>query len=232
MTRDKLVTVHYGLDELPRGALASPRPRRPGSRRTSPLVLAVGRLIEQKDHATLLRAFARVRREASGRAARDPRQRPARGRAPERWSAELGLGDAVIAARQDEIRDWLERADVFVHTSRWEGFGIVLLEAMLACAARRRDARQRRAGGRRRRRDRPRSSRRATRGRCARRSSALLGDPERARRLGDGGAGARAAPSSRSRGWSSGRSRSTARSDPPSAQPQQQRRHRGREDDR
>ena len=31
-----------------------------------------------------------------------------------------------------EPRDWLERADVFVHTSRWEGFGIVLLEAMLA----------------------------------------------------------------------------------------------------
>ena len=37
----------------------------------------------------------------------------------------------MLPGRTD-IRDWLERADVFVHSSRWEGFGIVLLEAMLA----------------------------------------------------------------------------------------------------
>ena len=47
-------------------------------------------------------------------------------------AAELGLGDAVTMPGRTEIRDWLARADVFVHTSRWEGFGIVLLEAMLA----------------------------------------------------------------------------------------------------
>jgi glycosyltransferase involved in cell wall biosynthesis len=38
----------------------------------------------------------------------------------------------VVLPGRTEIRDWLDRADVFVHTSRWEGFGIVLLEAMLA----------------------------------------------------------------------------------------------------
>jgi glycosyltransferase involved in cell wall biosynthesis len=47
-------------------------------------------------------------------------------------AAELDLSDAVVLPGRTEIRDWLERADVFVHTSRWEGFGIVLLEAMLA----------------------------------------------------------------------------------------------------
>jgi glycosyltransferase involved in cell wall biosynthesis len=57
---DKLVTVHYGLDELP----AEPSEVTPaglGVPDGVPLVLAIGRLIEQKDHATLLAAFARAR---------------------------------------------------------------------------------------------------------------------------------------------------------------------------
>ena len=31
-----------------------------------------------------------------------------------------------------DVADWLERAELFVHPARWEGFGLVLLEAMLA----------------------------------------------------------------------------------------------------
>jgi glycosyltransferase involved in cell wall biosynthesis len=126
----KLTTIRYGLDELLAGP-SSPTPAEAGVPPDAPLALAVGRLIEQKDHATLLRAFARVRQ-------RQPEARLAiLGGGPleaETWglATSLGLADAVALPGRTEIRDWLERADVFVHTSRWEGFGIVLLEAMLA----------------------------------------------------------------------------------------------------
>jgi glycosyltransferase involved in cell wall biosynthesis len=130
LPEDKLVTVHYGLDELP-AAPSEVAPAAAGVPEGAPLALAVGRLIEQKDHATLLRAFARARSErpdavlailGGGPLESDTRA----------LAAELDLDEAVLLPGRLEIRDWLERADVFVHTSRWEGFGIVLLEAMLA----------------------------------------------------------------------------------------------------
>jgi glycosyltransferase involved in cell wall biosynthesis len=126
----KLTTIHYGLDELP-AAPSSPTPAEAGIPADAPLALAVGRLIEQKDHATLLRAFALVREQHPearlailGGGPLEPETRA--------LAASLGLADAVTLPGRTDIRDWLLRADVFVHTSRWEGFGIVLLEAMLA----------------------------------------------------------------------------------------------------
>jgi glycosyltransferase involved in cell wall biosynthesis len=126
----KLVTIHYGLDELP-SARSKPTPAEAGIPADTPLALAVGRLIAQKDHATLLHAFARVR------SALPQAQLAILGGGPleaetRALARELGLGDAVSLPGRTDTRDWLERADVFVHTSRWEGFGIVLLEAMLA----------------------------------------------------------------------------------------------------
>ena len=126
----KLVTIHYGLDEPP-AAPSDPSPDAAGVPPQAPLAVAVGRLIAQKDHATLLHAFALVH-------AALPQARLAiLGSGPleeetRALAAELGLGAAVVLPGRTEIRDWLERADVFVHSSRWEGFGIVLLEAMLA----------------------------------------------------------------------------------------------------
>jgi glycosyltransferase involved in cell wall biosynthesis len=126
----RLVTIHYGLDASP--SLPSEiTPEQAGIPPSAPLVLAVGRLIEQKDHATLVGAFAGVRRAI-------PDARLAIlgwGRLEERTRAEIharGIDDAVVLPGRVEPSSWLERADVFAHSSRWEGFGIVLLEAMLA----------------------------------------------------------------------------------------------------
>jgi glycosyltransferase involved in cell wall biosynthesis len=127
LPREKLVTVRYGLDAPPHAASEAP----PDIPAGAPLVLAIGRLIEQKDHATLLCAFARVQAEvAEARLAIlgwGPLEDELR-----TLVVELGLADTVVIPGRVEPRDWLARADVFAHTSRWEGFGIVLLEAMLS----------------------------------------------------------------------------------------------------
>jgi glycosyltransferase involved in cell wall biosynthesis len=127
---ERLVTVHYGLDELP-AARSEPEPAAMKIPPDVPLVLAVGRLIEQKDHATLLRAFASVHeRRPEARLAilgSGPLEQSTRALA-----RELGVESALSLPGRTAPRDWLARADVFAHTSRWEGFGIVLLEAMLA----------------------------------------------------------------------------------------------------
>ena len=63
----------------------------------------------------------------------DPRRRQPRGgarrRSPRRAASRTRRSSPAARATSPH---WLERADVFVHPARWEGFGLVLLEAMLA----------------------------------------------------------------------------------------------------
>ncbi len=126
----KLETIHYGLDALP-SARSETTPEQAGIAAGAPLVLAVGRLIEQKDHATLLAAFALARQSHPDARLAILGWGPLEASIRER-ARRLGLEQSVLVLGRVEPRDWLERADVFAHTSRWEGFGIVLLEAMLA----------------------------------------------------------------------------------------------------
>ncbi len=92
----------------------------------------VARLTEAKDHGTLLRSFALLRREHPG--ARlllvgDGETRPEL----ERDIADLDLGDRVhLAGMQSDIAGHLRAMDVFVLSSRREGFPMAVLEAM-AC---------------------------------------------------------------------------------------------------
>jgi glycosyltransferase involved in cell wall biosynthesis len=97
-----------------------------------PTVITVGRHVEQKDHGTLLRAFARVLKRRQARLVIIG-QGPLRADM-ERLAAELGIRDAVVfAGWQTNPFAWLSRACVFVLSSRYEGFGNVIVEAM-ACS--------------------------------------------------------------------------------------------------
>jgi glycosyltransferase involved in cell wall biosynthesis len=127
---EKVITIRYGLGGLP-DAPSERTPAEVGIPADVPLLLAIGRLTPQKDHATLLRAFARVRERHPTAVLAilgvGPLEQETRALA-----ADLRVDGAVFLPGRLEIRDWLERADAFVHSSRWEGFGMVLLEAMLA----------------------------------------------------------------------------------------------------
>lgn len=92
-------------------------------------IVNVARLVPQKGHALLLEAFAR---------ARIPHQLVIVGEGPLRHELEekarsLGIADRVLfAGKRTNPYPWMQRANLFVLASEYEGLGIVLTEA-LAC---------------------------------------------------------------------------------------------------
>jgi glycosyltransferase involved in cell wall biosynthesis len=103
-----------------------------------PVILGVGNLKPQKDFATLIRAFARVRAERAARLvilgdARGPDKDAIYVAALKALPAQLGIADDVsFAGFAENPFAYMSRAAVFVLSSAWEGFGNVLAEA-LAC---------------------------------------------------------------------------------------------------
>jgi glycosyltransferase involved in cell wall biosynthesis len=99
---------------------------RPGE---PPVVVSVGRLAEQKDFGTLLRAFAQVREDRDARLV-------ILGEGPERGSlealiTELGLdGAAALPGWVQNPYPWMKGAGAYVLSSRWEGLPSVLIEAL------------------------------------------------------------------------------------------------------
>jgi glycosyltransferase involved in cell wall biosynthesis len=98
-----------------------------------PLLVSAGRLVVQKDFATLLSAFYLLRQ-------RQQANLVILGEGPTRVLLEaqvrdMGLADCVFLPGFDaNPLTWMARAAVFVLSSRWEGFPGVLLQAM-ACGA-------------------------------------------------------------------------------------------------
>jgi glycosyltransferase involved in cell wall biosynthesis len=96
-----------------------------------PVILGAGRLTAQKDFPTLIRAFALVQRKLPSRLMilSEGEERPRL----EALVQELGLeADVALPGFVDNPYKYMKHAGVFVLSSRYEGFGLVLVEAM-AC---------------------------------------------------------------------------------------------------
>jgi len=96
-----------------------------------PVILAVGRLDKQKDFATLIQAFAQVRRQKTARLMilGDGKERSSL----ENLIEQLGLSnDVSLPGFVANPYSYMAQAKLLVLSSAWEGFGNVLVEAMAA----------------------------------------------------------------------------------------------------
>ena len=130
MDRGKFVTIHNGVT-IPPEALMS-EPDHPWfSDDGPPIVLSAGRMAPEKDFPTLIRAFALAREEHPCRLVilGEGDERPA----IERGIKEHDLEDVVsLPGWVTNPWSWMARASLFVLSSKHEGFGLVLIEALAA----------------------------------------------------------------------------------------------------
>lgn len=93
-------------------------------------ILSVGSLTEQKDHSTLIQAFAGVLKHQDSYRLLVVGEGPKREQLQE-LARNLGVEDSLeLLGETPNPYPYMVNADVFVLSSRWEGFGIVLVEAM------------------------------------------------------------------------------------------------------
>jgi glycosyltransferase involved in cell wall biosynthesis len=123
----KVVTIHYGLDAPPVAWGTNPPDDTPAD---AHVLLAVCRLQRQKGLDVAVHALGEVRE-------RHPQaELVVLGEGPERGRLESLARDASVPVRLlgrvPDVGAWLERSSLLVHPVRWEGFGLAVLEAMLA----------------------------------------------------------------------------------------------------
>lgn len=132
----KALVIPNGVDiEKVRRAASEPCPHRWAADRSTPIVLAVGRHVKQKNFRTLLAAFARARSERPMRLIFLGDGSASELRRLEEQARRLGVRDDVdfVPATGNPFC-FMAAATTLVLPSRWEGSANVLLEA-LACGA-------------------------------------------------------------------------------------------------
>ena len=133
--RHKIQTVYNGVDFSKFNKMPIPLRDIKGlsaCKDNGPIVLNVARLVEAKDHENLLRAFNLFKETYSNAILLIAGDGPLKQDISD-LASRLRISNSVIllGARQD-IPSLMSASDLFVLSSAWEGFGLVLAEAM-AC---------------------------------------------------------------------------------------------------
>jgi len=132
---DKIERIHYGIDPSPYDPSAVPPSRRAdGDPLKRPTIGVVARLAPQKGHRVLFDALPAVRDAFPNVVARLIGHEELSTAAELRANAtERGVADLVrFEGFRADIPQVMADLDVFVLPSLWEGFGLVLVEAMAA----------------------------------------------------------------------------------------------------
>ena len=133
--RNRITTIYNPVDFANiRSAMEHPAGCDWADDKKYPLIMGVGRLVAQKDFATLMRAFAKVRHKHKVRLAilGDGQEREAL----EALSREFGVADAItMPGFVSNPHAWMAKADVFVLSSTYEGLSNALVEALVCNVA-------------------------------------------------------------------------------------------------
>ena len=123
----KLHTVYYGIDAGEFGGMDGGSLREEwGIPRDALVIGFVGRLVEQKDIGTLIRGLAQFPKARLVIVGTGPVEAAMR-----RLAEKLGVTDRIVwAGFRDDIQRVMSAFDIFALTSIYEGFGLVLAEAM------------------------------------------------------------------------------------------------------
>jgi glycosyltransferase involved in cell wall biosynthesis len=129
LPQPKIAIIPYGLDAPPAPWGENPPSAVPDQAR---VLLAVSRLVEQKGVDRAVAALPAIRSQHPDAVLVVLGDGPERPRL-EALARDLGVADALyLIGRVADVAAWLHRAEALVHPARWEGFGLALLEAMLA----------------------------------------------------------------------------------------------------
>lgn len=129
LRRDKIAVAYNPVFSSEMLSRADEQVEHPFFDQDAPVFISIGRLTEQKDYVSLIRAFAKL---CSGQEARllilgegEDRQRL------EALIQELDLhGGVSLPGFLDNPYAYLKRSDVFVSSSAWEGLPTVVIEAL------------------------------------------------------------------------------------------------------